>query len=71
LHYKLKKHMFDLLGDMAEGFGKIIGTAVGSIVGLSSVAIGTALGITSAMVDEARDAGCETYEEIREFFDMN
>lgn len=62
--------MFGLLGDMAEGLGKIVGTTIGSIAGLSSAAIGTVLGITSTMVDEAKEAGCETYEEIRDFFDL-
>jgi len=62
--------MFDFLGDMARGVGNIIGVAVGSVVGISSVVIATTLGITSEMVDEAREAGCETYEEIRDFFDL-
>ena len=62
--------MFDFLDDMARGVGKVIGITVGSIVGVSSVVIGTALGITTDMVDEAKEAGCETYEEIREFFDL-
>ena len=62
--------MFDFLDDMARGVGKVIGITVGSIVGVSSVVIGTALGITTDMVDDAKEAGCETYEEIREFFDL-
>ena len=62
--------MLDFLGDMAKGLGNIIGTAVGSVVGLSSVVISTTLGITVEMVDEAIAAGCETYEEIREFHDL-
>jgi hypothetical protein len=62
--------MFDFLGDLARGAGRIVGTAVGSVIGLSSVVIATTLGITVEMVDEAREAGCETYEEIREFFDL-
>lgn len=62
--------MFDLLGDMAKSVGSIIGVAVGSIIGVSSVVISTALGITSEMVDEAKEAGCTTYEEIKQFFDL-
>ena len=62
--------MFDFLGDLARGAGKIVGAAVGSVVGLSSVVISNTLGITVEMVEEAREAGCETYEEIREFFDL-
>ena len=62
--------MFDLLGDLAKGVGNVIGVAVGSVIGISSVVIGTTLGITADMVDEAKEAGCETYEEIRDFFDL-
>jgi len=62
--------MFDFLDDMAKGVGRVIGVAVGSVVGLSSIIIATTLGITVDMVDEARAAGCETYEEIRDFFDI-
>lgn len=62
--------MFDFLDDMARGVGKVIGVAMGSVIGVSSVIIATTLGITSDMVDEAREAGCETYEEIRDFFDL-
>lgn len=63
-------HFFDFIEDMARGAGRIVGAAVGSIAGISSVVIGTTLGITADMVDEAKEAGCETYEEIREFFDL-
>ena len=62
--------MFDFLDDMARGAGRIIGTGLGTIVGVSSVIIATTLGITADMVDEAKEAGCETYDEIREFFDL-
>ena len=62
--------MLDFLGDMAKGVGKVIGIGVGSIIGVSSVIIATTLGITAEMVEEAKEAGCETYEEIREFFDL-
>jgi len=65
--------MFDFLGDLARGAGKIVGVAVGSVVGVSSVIIANTLGITVEMVEEAREAreaGCETYEEIKEFFDL-
>ena len=70
LHVQKNKTMFDLLGDLAKGAGNIIGTAVGSVVGVSSAVISVALGITTDMVDEAKDAGCETYDEIRDFFDL-
>lgn len=62
--------MFDLLGDLARGIGNIVGTGVGAIAGVSSVVIATTLGITAEMVDEAREAGCETYEDVRDFFDL-
>jgi hypothetical protein len=59
--------MFDFLDDLAKGVGNIIGTAVGSIAGISSVIIGTTLGITVDMVDEAINNGCTTYEEIKNY----
>lgn len=68
--YNKFKIMFDFLDDMARGAGRIIGVAVGSVVGISSVVIAGALGITTEMVDEAREAGCETYDEIRDFFEL-
>lgn len=61
--------MFDLLGDLANGLGKIVGTVTGSVIGwLSASVVAGALGITVDMVKEATDAGCTTYEEIRDFF---
>lgn len=62
--------MFDLLGDMAKGVGRIIGTATGLIVGVPLIVIAETLNITADMVKEAKDAGCETYDEIKEFFDL-
>lgn len=62
--------MFGLLDDMARGLGNIVGAAVGSVVGLSSVVIATTLGITVAMVTEALNAGCTTYEEIKRFHNL-
>ena len=60
--------MFDLLGDMAKGIGKTIGVASGLIVGVPLIVIAETLGITVKMVQEAIDSGCETYEEIKEFW---
>ena len=59
--------MFDLLGDLAKGVGKIVGTATGLVVGLPLTVIAETLGMTTKMVKEAMDAGCETYEEIKRF----
>lgn len=61
--------MFGFLSDMAKGVGQVIGVGVGSILGVSSVLIANTLGITVDMVEQAREAGCETYEEIRDFFE--
>lgn len=60
--------MFDFLGDMAKGFGRVIGTATGVIIGVPLSVISETLGITVDMVKEAKDAGCETYEEIRNYW---
>lgn len=63
--------MFDFLGDMAKGVGKIIGTVTGTILGVPILVVANTLNITVDMVKEAKDAGCETYEEIREFFKLD
>lgn len=62
--------MFDFLDDMAKGIGKIIGTATGLVIGLPISIIAETLGFTTEMVKEAMDAGCETYEEIKEFWNQ-
>ena len=61
--------MFDFLGDMAKGIGKIVGTATGLVIGIPLKVIAETLGFTTKMVKEAMDAGCETYEEIKDFWD--
>ena len=58
----------DLLSDIAKGVGSIVGTVVGPIVGVSVDVIAGALNITTDMVKAAKDAGCESYEEIRDFY---
>lgn len=62
--------MFDFLDDMAEGLGKILGTATGLVIGIPVHVIAATLGITVTMVKEAMSAGCETYEEIRDFWKL-
>jgi len=59
--------VFGFLGDVAKGIGNVIGTITGSVIGISVGVISTALGITETMVKEALDAGCSTYEEIKDF----
>ena len=56
-----------MLGDLFRGIGQIVGTVVGPIVGISYDIIATTLGISVMMVAEAIKAGCETYEDIKEF----
>lgn len=58
--------IFGFLGDIAKGVGSI----VGSIVAIPVAIVAETLGITVEMVKEAKEAGCETYEEIRDFFDL-
>jgi hypothetical protein len=43
-----------------------IGQVVGSVVGLSAGTIAATLSIPVTVVQEALDAGCASYEEIRE-----
>lgn len=60
--------MFGLLGDLAKGVGNIVGTITGTIIGVSTAVIAETLGITISMVEKAKEAGCESYEEIRNFY---
>ena len=62
--------MFGFLGDLAKGVGKVVGTVVGTIVGVPLIVVSEALGISVKMVIEAKNAGCETYDEIKDFFDL-
>lgn len=59
--------MFNFISDVVKVAGGIIGAVTGTILGLGASAIGAALDITTAMAQEAIDAGCETYEEVRKF----
>lgn len=55
--------MFGFLGDIV----KMVGTVVGTVIGVPVAIVAETLGITIDMVNEAKRAGCETYEEIRDF----
>ena len=59
-----------ILDDLTGGLGKLVGTVVGTVVGVPLAIVAKTLGITVDMAKEAKDAGCETYEEIKEFFDL-
>lgn len=59
-----------MFGDILIGMGSIVGAVVGSVVGVSFGVIASALGITTSMVREAIEAGCETYDDIRDFHDL-
>jgi len=60
-------NMFGLLSDIVKGAASVVGVVVGSVLGVSVTVIAATLGITVIMVSEAMDAGCTTYEEIRDF----
>ena len=62
--------MFGLLGDLAKGIGQVVGTVTGTVLGVPLLVISKTLGITIEMAEEAINAGCETYEEIKDFFDL-
>lgn len=62
--------MFGLLSDVARGLGSVVGIVVGPIIGVSRDLIATTLGITITMVDEAIRAGCESYEDIRDYHNI-
>lgn len=57
--------MFSILRDI----GKMAGEIVGSVIAVPVAVIAETLSIPVAAVKEAMESGCETYEEIREYFD--
>ena len=57
--------MFGILRDI----GKLAGAIVGTVVGIPAAVVAETLSIPAAAVKEAMEAGCETYEEIRDYFD--
>lgn len=59
-----------MLGDLFRGVGQIIGTIAGPIIGISYDIIATTLGITVSMVAEAVKAGCESYEDIKNYHNI-
>lgn len=60
--------MFDFLGDIAKGVGSVVGTVTGLVVGIPLSIVAETLGMTEKMVKQAKDSGCETYEEIKDFW---
>ncbi len=63
--------MFDFIGDIFRGVGKVVGTIVGPIIGIPVHIVAETLGITKEMAQEAIDAGCESYEEVRDYFNLD
>ena len=59
--------MFGILKDIAS----IAGEITGNIIAIPTAIVAGTLSIPVAAVKAAKEAGCETYEEIREFFDDN
>jgi len=58
--------MLDFLKDIAKAAGSVAGV----IIGIPIAVIAETLGITAEMVKEAKNAGCETYEEIRDYWKL-
>jgi hypothetical protein len=56
--------VFGILRDI----GKLAGEIVGSVVAVPVAVIAETMSIPVAVVKEAMESGCETYEEIREYF---
>lgn len=52
---------------MFDFIGKAIGSVVGPILAIPVAAIAITLELPKALVKEAIDSGCKTYEEIREY----
>ena len=47
--------------------GEVIGAVVGTVVGVSAAVVAEALDIPVEMAKAAKDAGCKTYDEVRDF----
>lgn len=58
--------MFGIIGSVLGGVTSI----AGSIVDASLSIVASTLNITENMVREAKDAGCKTLEEIKEYWDL-
>jgi len=56
------------LGELIRDIRRAIGED--SIMGIPPNIIAENMNITISMVKEAQREGCDTYEEIREFFDI-
>ena len=63
--------MINKLIDVAKGVGSVVGAVTGTVIGVSATVVAKTLGITADMVKEAMDAGCTTYEEIRNHFKLD
>ena len=59
--------IFGIIKDIAVGAAGIVGAVTGPIIGLSVDVIAGTLNISVSMVQEALDAGCKSYEEIKNF----
>ena len=63
--------MFGFIKDVVGSVASVAGAITGSVLGLSVGLISATLGITETMVREATNAGCKTYEEIKDFHKLN
>ncbi len=59
--------VFGILKDIASAAGEIVGTVVGIPIAL----ISETLEVPLEFVKSAKDAGCETVEEIKDWIDDN
>lgn len=60
--------MFGIFKDIAGMVGSVVGTIAGPIIGVSYDVIATTLGMSVEMVRKAVEAGCESYEDIKDFY---
>jgi len=59
-----------MFGDLLRGAASLVGAIAGPIIGLSIDVIAGTLKITTEMAQEAINAGCESYEDIRRYHDL-
>lgn len=60
--------MFGFIKETIKGVANLAGSITGTILAIPLAVVAETLDITVNMVKEAKDAGCETYEEVRRYF---
>lgn len=60
-----------LFGEIFDGVTTVVGAVTGTVLGLSAAIVSEAVSIPIAIVKEALDSGCTTYDEVRDWCNNN